>query len=167
MKVINYCLAALLAVVAFDAAAITLYKSTDEDGRVTYSDQPSRSLRERVVPLDIDTTADQTQLPLPAQSSESTRDSENERIIRRRPVVSDDSAVRLAREGLDAARSALEDAQNNSTDEDWIYFDRRMKPPGSRGPRPEYLARLESLEAQVKAAEITLADAVRVFQLRP
>jgi hypothetical protein len=167
MKAINYCLPALLAVVAFDAAAITLYKSTGADGRITYSDQPSRSFGRSVVPLDIDTTANQTQLA-PRSSAVATRESENERIIRRRPAVSADSAVVVAQRKLDVARGAFEDARNNPTAEDWIYFDRRTNPNGvRRGPSPEYLARLDSLEAQVKAAEATLADAERANRVGP
>ena len=169
MKTIHASLSALLAVVAFDAAAVTLYKSTDKDGLVTYSDQQPTSVGGRTVPLDIDTTANAT--PLPGAKSPQA-ESENERIIRRRPPAKDDSAVVLARQRLDAARAALEIAKDNSSPEDWIYFNPPTYPgmiphPARRGPSPDYLARLESLEAKVKAAEITLADAERVVRLAP
>ena len=168
MKAIRICLSAFFTVVAFDAAAATIYKSTDEDGLITYSDEQPRASGGQITPLDIDTTGNTTQLPQPPQSSASPQaESENERIIRRRPAVKDESAVVLARYKLDAARAALDDAQNNSSADDWIFFDRRMHAPGSRGPTPEYLTRLDSLEAQVKAAEATLVDAERAFRLAP
>ena len=152
-----FALAALLAL-AFEAGAVVLYKSIDANGRVTYSDQPPAGNGARVVvPIDVDypPVAAPWRPPVAMSGGE-----EVEQIIRRRPASSDDSRVRAAQARLDHARAALESAQNNSAPEDWIYLGNRH-----RAPRPDYLARLESLQADVNAAEQQLADEERRLRL--
>ena len=51
-----------------------------------------------------------------------------------------------ARARLDAARAALEDAQNNSTAQDWVYLGSGNPVGMRRMPRPEYAERLQRLE---------------------
>lgn len=155
-------IAALLAL-AFDAGAVVLYKSIDATGRVTYSDQPPSANGARsVVPIDVD--------PYPPAAAPYkppvalSRGEDLDQIIRRRPAAANDARVRAAQARLDAARAALEAAQASSTPEDWVYFGIRPGGP-NRMPRPEYLARLESLDADVKAAEGQLADEERRLRL--
>ena len=147
-------LTVLLACAASDASAAVFYKHVDSQGKVTYTDYPPGTTSGRVETLQIDTSA----LPT-VRLAEPRAETENERIIRRRPV-DNTGPVLAARERLDAARAALQAAQDNSVAEDWIYFGGR-----GRAPRPEYLARLEGLEAQVKAAEAALADEERRIRL--
>ena len=146
---------------ALDAGAVVLYKHVDAQGRVTYLDRPvAPSAGGRVEALEIDTTANPARAAPPAATARG--ETENERIIRRRPPEPDQRPLDEARQQLDTARAALEAAQASSTPEDWIYFGNSR-----RAPRPEYLARLESLEAQVKAAEANVAEHERRVRLGP
>src|ERR1700694_3938461 len=120
---ISICLGVLLAAVAFDSAAVTLYKSIDSEGRVTYSDREPRVSNGRVVPLEIDVNANEAQLAphLPGAASPPTA-SDYQRIIESSTVGNDGSEVRLAQQRLDDAKAALQDAQDNSLATDWIYL---------------------------------------------
>jgi hypothetical protein len=62
---------------------------------------------------------------------------------------------------VDAARSALADAQEGSSAEDWIYFGPNNPVGMRRAPRPEYAQRLQRLEGDVVAAENELRDLER------
>ena len=151
----------VLGVLAFDAGAVVLYKHVDEKGRVTYFDRPVMpGDGARLERLDIDTSANPARVAPPAATARV--ESENERIIRRRPAEPDTRPLDAARQRLDAARGALEAAQASSTPEDWIYFGNR-----TRAPRPEYLARIESLENAMKAAEADVAEQERRVRLGP
>jgi hypothetical protein len=155
----RFILIASLAALAGNAGAVVLYKSIDASGHVTYSDQPPpRGGATRVVPLDIDTSA----LPAAPEWSlpERAGTSDIEELIVRRPAQPSDAAVRAAQARLDRARAALQPAQDNSLAEDWISFGN-----GRRAPRPEYAARLEALDAEVKSAEQALADEERRLRL--
>jgi multidrug efflux pump subunit AcrA (membrane-fusion protein) len=84
-----------------------------------------------------------------------------EELIRRRPAAPNDTAVRSAQARLEQARAALAAAQASSAPDDWIYFGAGR----GRAPRPEYEARLDSLDSEVKAAEQQLADEERKLRL--
>jgi hypothetical protein len=145
---------------AFNAGAVVLYKATDSNGRVTYSDSPPPAgIAARVVPLDIDTSALPTASPRDFAQAAGARDVEE--LIVRRPPQPSDAGVRAAQARLDRARAALEYAQDNSTAEDWIYFGRTQR----RAPRPEYEARLNSLQAEIDAAQSQLDDEERKLRL--
>jgi hypothetical protein len=139
---------------------VVLYKSIDAQGRVTYSDQPPGPAAARVVPLEIDTSALPTTSLWRDSIAQSAGAPNIEELIRRRPVQPNEAAVRGAQARLDRARAALDSAQNNSLAEDWIYYGN-----GHRGPRPEYAARLEALDSELKAAEQQLADEERKARL--
>jgi hypothetical protein len=152
MKLQVLALATLLAGGAVDASAVTLYKLIDRDGRITYLDRPPASFDGRVVPLDIDTSASVVALPdlPPTVPSE---------VQVPPPVAIDrDAQVAAARRDLEAALKALEDAQNNSRAEDWIYFGQTHR----RAPRPEYQARLQALADRVRIAQANLDQAERL-----
>lgn len=154
------CLLAALLGLAFNAGAVVLYKAIDANGRVTYSDSPPPAgVAARVVPLDIDTNALPTAAWPSLPQSAGARDLEE--LIVRRPAQPSDAGVRAAQARLDRARAALDEAQNNSTPDDWIYFGRTQR----RAPRPEYEARLSSLEAEVGAAQAQLDDEERKLRL--
>lgn len=150
-------LALVLALIATDAWAAVAYKLTDPNGRVTYVDVPPRTFDGTVQRLDIDTDEHVVSLP-PAPRVETP----SERVIRRAaPVDPAEERLRAARARLAAARAALDEAQNNSTAEDWIYFGPRNPVGMRRAPRPEYQARLERLEDGVRRAEAQLREAER------
>ena len=157
-------LAALVtALAAGDAAAARLYKLTDAKGRVTYVDRAPAGFDGRVEPIDIDTSASTVKLP---NAGDAVRNSAAAQVIHRgqeqklSSIKAAELEIEQARTQVEAARRALQDAQDNSLAEDWIYFPNRF-----RAPRPEYAARLESLDAAVKAAETNLADAERKLRL--
>ena len=152
---------------ALDAGAVVLYKHVDAQGRVTYLDRPvAPTAGGRVQALEIDTAANPARVAPPAATARV--ETENERIIRRRPAPDADAPLKSARTRLEAAKAALEEAQNNSLAEDWIYFGPNGAAAGQRRvPKPEYLARLEALQASVKAAEDTVALEERKLRLGP
>ena len=147
--VIKASLALLLALAVTDAWGIViLYKLTGRDGAVTYVDAVPKGFAGNVEKLVID----------PGEHSVRLADRlENEQVIRRRaPADPREAKVAAAQARLEQAKQALESAQASSTPEDWIYMG-----PGRRAPRPEYEARLNQLEQQVRAAEESLRVAER------
>jgi hypothetical protein len=153
------CLAAWLAGSAADALAVTVYKLTDNDGRITYSNEPPRSFSGTVVTLDIEATAAAVgAAEIPGVVPAARTRSENEKIIRGPSGPGDYSEIRLAEARLDEALKALEYARDNSSPDDWIYFVRNPRGK-TRGPTPEYAERLERLDQSVKDAQTNLAEA--------
>jgi hypothetical protein len=156
----------VLALAAGASHAAQLYKSIGPDGRVTYSDRPpAGAARVEVIPVEpAGPRVDRAPNSAPSASTATPQvQPDYEQIIRRRKVV-DDSEVKAAERALAAARAALQEAQENSTPEDWQYFGGRWG-RGGRFPKPEYAARLEALEQGVKQAEGALTEAQRRFRL--
>jgi len=164
---LKYLVATVASVGVASAAATTLYKHVDKDGRVTYTDQPRAGSSGKVLTIPID----QNRLapPAPTQLAPAPREeTEYEKIIRRKPAVPDEAEVKAAQKRLANAKDALQQEQESNRPEDWI---RRPKGggPGTgtlRFPRPEYAERLAAREADVKAAEEQLAEAERKERLR-
>jgi hypothetical protein len=154
-------LAFVFAFAASDVSAAVLYKLTDNRGRVTYVDALPKDFAGTVQRMNIDTAEHVITLQEPAVRSLRTQ-AENEAIIRRLPVPNpSEEQVRVARLKAAAARAALESAQNNSTPDDWIYFGPGNPVGMRRAPRPEFQARLESLERDVQQAEDEVRAAER------
>jgi hypothetical protein len=151
-------LGVLLAAVAFDSAAVTLYKSIDNEGHVTYSDREPKGFDGKVIPLNIDPNANEVSLlPHVPDSTSPATASDYERIIENPTAGNSGSDLRLAQQRFDAAKSALKDAQDNSPATDWTYLG---NPAGTRRmPKPEYTARLDRLNAEVAAAQANLDQA--------
>ena len=154
---------AALALGAADAGAAVLYKLVDPYGHVTYTDAPPRGFAGTVTRIDVDTDANNI---APAQIPEILAIGPSSPAVTptRRTGASAEERLRFARARVDAARSALADAQNNSTAEDWYYFGPNNPVGVRRAPRPEYQDRLARLEGDVVAAENELGDLER--QLR-
>lgn len=156
MKFFLIAAAALLGT-AMQAPAATFYKLTDHAGRVTYVDRAPSKFAGKVEMVTVDPAANTAKLPDAVPSDVQV---EAERIIRSpqadRLTQGEALSQRVERAQADlaSARASLAHAQDNSLAEDWIYFKR-----GGRGPRPEYAARLETLQANVKLAEANLAEA--------
>jgi hypothetical protein len=133
----------------------TIYKIIGKDGKVTYSSEPPPGDAKATK---VDIAPGNTAVAPKAGPREET---EYEKVIRRKPAPSgNDGAVRQARDRLEAARKALENARESVDPEDWTYTNRPGVGP-RRFPRPDYTARLERLEADVKSAEEAVAEAER------
>lgn len=159
-------LALLLIAAATEAYGTTLYKLTDASGAVTYADAVPMGFRGNVKRLDIDTsdTSEKVAVITPSSRAGEVQATvpDYAEIIRRRPPVDENEArVAEARARLEAARLALTDARENSLATDWIYVGRNNPGGVRRFPRPEYQARLESLERDVQVAEDELRIAER------
>ena len=146
-------LPALALFAAGDAQAQTLYKLVDKNGKVTYVEKVPPGYDGKVVPVTIDPNANRATLPKlepgsrPADRSSSSGGA---------PTRSE--RVEKAKESLEAAKKALEHAQNNPGEDEVA----RVGNKGG-GARPvfsdEYKGRIQKLEAAVKAAEKELAEA--------
>jgi hypothetical protein len=152
--------AVALALAAPHALAQTLYKLIDKNGKVTYSEKPPKDFDGKVIRMDIDPNANTATLPklTPAPpdtsgSNEPARKSREPGSSKAKPVTVDE-----ARERLDAARKAYQDAVDNPREGEIT----RMGNVGG-GTRPvfsdAYTSRLAGLEAAVKNAEEDLRRA--------
>jgi Domain of unknown function (DUF4124) len=155
-----------LAFVGMPAGAEELWKYTDKNGKVTYSDKAPKD-GEKAEKVNLDTTG--TVIPAAknsirgAEQSGATVDARaaEREALRERYRKSVDAA----REELEKARKALEDGREATQEERQIVVGRGKdgKPTGSNALqlKPEYYDRIATLEAAVKAAEENVAAAER------
>jgi len=138
-----------LAVAATDAAAQTLYKLIDKNGKVTYSEKPPKDFDGQVIRLDIDPKANTATLPKPTASAPAPDAASR---------GASDDRVRAAKAKLESARKAYEQARDNPRDEDLTFIGN--KGGGTRPvPNEDYAKRLSTLEQAVKDAEEELKRA--------
>jgi hypothetical protein len=155
---------------ALSVDAQQLWKYTDKNGKVTYSDKPPRK--------------DEKAEPIKHDPKENVIESSKNRATARPETLSREEgggspgqrtqasavnrellqqAVDRAREELDNARSALEDGRTPLQDELVIIVGRNAKgaPTGVNNVqrKPEYFARVAQLEDAVKQAEKRLEEA--------
>ena len=149
--------AALGAALACDAAAQTLYKLIDRNGKVTYSESPPKEFDGKVIRMDIDPKANTATLPKPGAARPET---ESEKVLRRPAPGGGGDRVQAAREKLEAARKALQDATDNPREGEV----QRVGKVGG-GTRPvqseDYRKRIAVLEENVRKAEEELRAAER------
>ena len=141
-------LAVALAAFALGASAQTLYKLIDRNGKVTYAEKPPKDFDGKVIRMDVDPNANTATLPKPTVPLvDPSRDASNER-------------VKSAREKLEAAKKALQEARDNPGEGD---VERVGNKGGGARPVPseEYSKRLSKLEEAVKEAEEELKRAER------
>ena len=147
------------ALCAPDAAAQTLYKLIDENGKVTYSETPPKDFKGKVIRMDIDPKANTATLP---KAGGARPETEAEKIIRRPMPGATGGAdsVQAARDKLEAARKALQDATDNPREGE---VQRMGKVGGGTRPVPteEYQKRLDALQENVRKAEEELRVAER------
>jgi hypothetical protein len=146
---------------ALDASAQTLYKLIDKNGKVTYSEKPPKDFDGKVIRLDIDPNANTATLPKPAPppapAAGGSAGNSDAPVSKTQPKSSGDK-VQDARDRLDAAKKALENARNNPGESDLSFIGN--KGGGTRPvPSDAYTAKLAALEAAVKAAEEELKRA--------
>ena len=118
---------------------------------MTYSERPPKDFDGKVIRMDIDPKANTATLPTPAAAPRA--ETESEKIIRRpTPSTGDGDKVQVAREKVEAAKKALQDARDNPKEGEV----QRIGNVGG-GTRPveteEYQKRLAGLEENVKKAE--------------
>jgi uncharacterized protein DUF4124 len=144
-------LALLAALAATGAAAQTLYKLIDRNGKVTYSESPPKDFDGKVIRMDIDPKANTATLPKAGTAPRP--ETESEKVIRRpTPATGAADPVEAARARLEAARKALQDAIDNPREGE---IERRGNVGGGSRPVPseEYENRLAALKADVAKAE--------------
>lgn len=151
-----------LVAIAVDAGAAVLYKLVDPLGRITFADLVPQGFEGTVTRIVVDTES--KSIPperIPEMLARTPIDHES--LVRRSPP-SGEERLKAAAQQIDAARAALEHEYNNSTESDWFYYRTNPETGASRGPRPEYLARLQAREAELQTAELAYDDLRR--QLR-
>ena len=153
-------LAAAAALLALEASAEVLYKLIDKNGKVTYSEEKPKDFDGQVIRLDINPNANTATMPKPASGADS---GEPTTAPRRKEgdakKMSSDELIAQARERLERAQRALQDARDNPAEGD-------MRILGNKGggvrmiPSDEYQKKLDKLEQQVKSAqdELSLAE---------
>jgi Domain of unknown function (DUF4124) len=154
--------ATLLAPVAF---ADVLYKLIDKNGKVTYSEEKPKAFDGQVIRLDINPQANT--MPPPASGTNSGEPtSPSRRPAQGNPKKpSPEERIATARERLEVAQKALQDARDNPADSDLQTIGTQggiKKGGGTRTvPSAGYQAKLDQLEKAVKDAEEALQDAER------
>ena len=157
MRAVIVSLVLALAIIAADyAGAAVLYRLVDPLGRITYTDFVPEPFDGKVTRVDVDTTT--TAIPPERIPEVLARTPIDHELLVRRSPPSGEQRLQVAAQRIEAARAALEHERNNSREEDWFYFPRNPESGASRGPRPEYLARLEAREAELQAAELAYDD---------
>jgi hypothetical protein len=144
-------LALLTACAATLAAAQTVYKLIDKNGKVTYSEEEPKHFDGQVIRIDVNPNANTAILPKPSPVTES----ENKR---RAATAKKDQAVEDLQKRLDDARAALKSARDNPAEGD---VDRVGTKTGfTRAvPTEAYEKKLAKLEDEVKKAEEELKRA--------
>ena len=146
-------LAALAATLCLPAAAQTLYKLIDKNGKVTYSESAPKNYDGQVIRIDIDPNANTATLPKPAPARP-------EPAARARPAdtARQSSPLEAARERVEIAKRALADARDNPRPDEVTWVGKV-----GGGARPvfteSYQQRVERLELEVKNAEEDLRRA--------
>ncbi len=151
-----------LAIIAADAGAAVLYRLVDPLGRITYTDLVPQAFVGTVTPIDIDTST--TSISPERIPEVLARPPIDRELLVRRSPPSGEELLKVATQRIETARAALEHERNNSTESDWFYYPTNPETGARRGPRPEYLARLQAREAELQAAELAYDDLRR--QLR-
>jgi exonuclease VII small subunit len=152
---ISVAVAMIALLVAGHAAAQTLYKLIDKNGKVTYVDTPPKDFDGKVVPVQVDTKRNSATITTPG-----TR--EAVRSFDEKAAASDQAAARLksAQEKLEAAKKNLAFARENPQAGEVA----RMGNAGGGTrpvPTPDYEKRLAELERSVKDAEDEVKQAQR------
>jgi len=147
---------ALLAVLlaALPAAAQTVYKLIDRNGKVTYAEEPPKSFDGKVIRIDIDPNANRATLGGTGPAAKAGADTA-------KPAASPAAkpAAPSAEDRLEEARQKLEDRQKELAEAREHPRDDEIRWIGNAGggtravPTDAYQQRLASLERAVKEAE--------------
>lgn len=165
------CMAILACGICFSVAANAqeLWKYTDKNGKVTYSDKGPLA-GEKAERVNADTLG--TVIPA-AKNLYEGKPQGSANVISRaadREAVRENyrKLVEAAREELEQARKALESGREPTQEERQIVVGRGKdgKPTGvnALNPKPEYFERIAAQEAAIKKAEENVAIAEKNFQ---
>ena len=150
-------LAAVACAALFSAAAAaeTLYKLIDKNGKVTYSEEKPKSFDGQVIRLDIDPNANTATLEKPQPPAPGANRPLGEAPAGVRP---EDVRVSRARVRLEAAQKALQDARDNPQEGDVMRIG-KVGGGARSAPSDAYQQRLDGLDADVKNAQDELRRA--------
>ena len=147
MKTKTLSLAFALAIAACGAQAQTLYKLIDKNGKVTYSESVPKDFPGQVIRIDVNPEANRATLPKfePGSPPAAAADARSQ-------------SVTAARDKLEAAKKALQQARDNPSEED---VQRVGTTKGFARPveSDAYKTKLAKLEQDVKDAEEELRRA--------
>lgn len=156
----SWMLAAALTLGAVTVNAQTLYKLIDKNGKVTYSESAPKpgEFDGQVIRIDVDPNRNTATLPRLKETEKADGGRESRGSERPAKASETGSDPQSARERLEAAKKALADARENPGEGDVTWLG---KVGGGARPVPSeaYQARLDRLEAAVKAAEEELKRA--------
>ena len=119
---------------ALGASAQTLYKWTDAQGRVQYSDKPPKDFKGQVTRLDSEDYPPAVVRPVPqpaAKGQDGKADLNSQRRAVRERLAAD---IARARDKRDAAQRALDEAQ--PTDDERQVIQQRVSKGGNSKPQP-------------------------------
>jgi hypothetical protein len=172
----------ILTVAMLTSAAVSglhaqqLWKYTDKDGKVTYSDKPPKP-GEKAEEVKSDPKVNILESPRTIKdgasgkagaSSQALKDVNSRATAREEKRDKLRDAVDAARENVEAAKKALEDGREPLPDEVQIVVGRNKDgaPTGRNAGirKPEYYKRIEGLEDAVKKAEAALETAERNYR---
>ena len=147
------CAAIAVGMLCAPAAAQTLYKLIDKDGKVTYSETAPKQFDGQVIRIDINPNANTMNAPKPP--AEAPRERARSDGAKTKSAASNAEA---ALERLEAAKKALAEARDNPRDGELSWVGKV-----GGGARPvmseDYLQRIARLELEVKNAEEELKRA--------
>ena len=149
-------LAATMLVAAFPAAAQTVYKLIDKNGKVTYSETEPKNFDGKVIRVDIDPNANKANLGVPQGDTGGAAAGRTKAKIDARDAERGHARaeqLQNARDKLKSAEDAYADAREHPVEGTDIRYVGN-KSGGTRAePTEAYQKRLEQLERAVKEAE--------------
>jgi hypothetical protein len=153
-------LATTVLVASLPAAAQTVYKLIDKNGKVTYAQEPPKYFEGKVIRIDIDPNANKATLSKPGDVRSGEPEAPGTRKgaeKRSREQPSADDLLQAAREKVDEAKKALADAKDNPREGE-IRFIGNVGGGTRPVPSEAYQQRLADLERAVKEAEDELRN---------
>jgi hypothetical protein len=151
-------LAASMLLAAWPAAAQTVYKLVDKNGKITYSETPPKEFDGKVIRIDLDPNANKASLGVPTTDTGGATQERTKAKLEARDAAkaqSREERVQAARDKLAAAKQSYEQARDNPGEED-MRFIGNAGGGTRRVPTEAYEKRLAQLEHRVKEAEDAL-----------
>jgi hypothetical protein len=148
-------LAASMLIAGLPAAAQTVYKLIDKNGKVTYSESEPKNFDGKVIRIDIDPNANKANLGAPQADTGTAHTQAKAKGEARETAKAKGHAERVleAREKLQAAEDAYAQARDHPVEGTDIRYVGNVGGGTRAVPTEEYQKRLGELESAVKAAE--------------
>jgi hypothetical protein len=148
-------LAASMLIAGFPAAAQTVYKLIDKNGKVTYSESEPKNFDGKVIRIDIDPNANKANLGAPQADTGTAHSQAKAKGEARETAKAKGHAeqVQEAREKLQAAQDAYAEARDHPVDGVDVRYVGNVKGGTRPEPTEAYQKRLDQLEHAVKEAE--------------